>query len=73
MNAKLEVFQKEMQGKKIAVLGLGISNRPLIRYLHQIGVTDITGFDRMEPDSDLAKEMQSEIGDAVSAFSLGEQ
>lgn len=73
MNTKLEVFQKEMQGKKIAVLGLGISNRPLIRYLHQIGVTDITGFDRMEPDSDLAKEMQSEIGDAVSAFSLGEQ
>lgn len=71
MNAKLDVFQKQIQGKKVAVLGLGISNRPLIRYLHNIGVTDITGFDKMDPDSDLAKEMKAEIGDAVSAFSLG--
>lgn len=72
MNTKLEAFQTNIKNKKIAVLGLGISNRPLIRYLHSLGVTDITGFDRMDPASDLAKEMKAEIGDAVSTFSLGE-
>lgn len=72
MNAKLKAFQEQMQQKKVAVLGLGISNRPLIRYLHRIGVTDITGFDKMDPASDLAAEMKAEIGDAVSTFSLGE-
>ncbi len=44
MNAKLELFKKEIKEKKVAVLGIGISNTPLIRYLGDLGVK-ITAFD----------------------------
>lgn len=44
MNAKLELFKKEIRTKKVAVLGIGISNTPLIRYLGDLGV-QITAFD----------------------------
>ncbi|MDD3303870.1 MAG: UDP-N-acetylmuramoyl-L-alanine--D-glutamate ligase [Clostridia bacterium] len=37
MNSKLEVFKSNINGKKIAVLGLGISNIPAIEYLHRLG------------------------------------
>lgn len=32
INEKLINFNKEMQGKKIAIIGLGTSNIPLIEY-----------------------------------------
>lgn len=49
MNAdwKLSDFKKTMSGTKIAVLGVGISNRPLIRYIHSLGA-QITAFDSLE-------------------------
>ena len=34
-----------LRGKKIAVLGLGVSNRPLVRLLLEFGC-DVTGCDR---------------------------
>lgn len=36
-NEKLEQFKKEIKGKKVAVLGLGVSNIPAIEYLHKLG------------------------------------
>lgn len=47
MNDKLEQFKKEIKTKKVAVLGIGISNTPLIRYLGNLGVR-ITAFDRAQ-------------------------
>ncbi|HRX43132.1 MAG TPA: UDP-N-acetylmuramoyl-L-alanine--D-glutamate ligase [Clostridia bacterium] len=44
MNVKFEGYKKEIATKKVAAVGLGISNRPLLRYLAGIGV-NITGFD----------------------------
>jgi UDP-N-acetylmuramoylalanine--D-glutamate ligase len=44
---KLIDFKKNMSGTKIAVLGVGISNRPLIRYIHSLGAL-ITAFDSLE-------------------------
>ena len=44
MNSKLEIFKKEIRTKKVAVLGIGISNTPLIKYLGDLGVR-ITAFD----------------------------
>ena len=44
MNTKFEQYKKEIAGKKVAAVGLGISNKPLVRYLANLGV-DITGFD----------------------------
>ena len=45
MNDKLDQFKKDIVNKRVAVLGIGISNTPLIKYLARLGV-DITAFDR---------------------------
>lgn len=58
MNVKLEQFKKDIAGKRVAVLGIGISNTPLIRYLAKTG-TRITAFDISEAD---------EIGQSLEAF-----
>lgn len=49
MNAdwKLTDFKKSISGTNIAVLGVGISNRPLIRYIHSLGAK-ITAFDSLD-------------------------
>lgn len=49
MNTKLEAFKKYINGKKVAVMGVGISNRPLIRYIHSLGA-NITAFDALPKD-----------------------
>jgi UDP-N-acetylmuramoylalanine--D-glutamate ligase len=47
MNQKLQNYKNYIKNKKVAVLGVGISNTPLIKYLASIG-TDITAFDKSE-------------------------
>ncbi|NLV37466.1 MAG: UDP-N-acetylmuramoyl-L-alanine--D-glutamate ligase [Clostridiaceae bacterium] len=47
MNEKLNQFKKDIVTKRVAVLGIGISNTPLIRYLGKMGV-QITAFDAAE-------------------------
>lgn len=47
MNKKLEDFKKFIKDKKIAVIGLGISNTPLIKYLLGLNA-NITAFDMAE-------------------------
>ncbi|HBQ63837.1 MAG TPA: UDP-N-acetylmuramoyl-L-alanine--D-glutamate ligase [Clostridiales bacterium] len=51
MNHKLEMFKQNIQNKRVAVLGLGISNTPLVKFLHRIGVRGIACFDRAEPNA----------------------
>ncbi|MBN2853494.1 MAG: UDP-N-acetylmuramoyl-L-alanine--D-glutamate ligase, partial [Clostridia bacterium] len=60
MNSAFEEYKKYIKGKKVAAIGLGISNRPLLRYLAQLGV-DITGFDRYSyaQMKDLVDEFES--------------
>ena len=45
MNSAFEQYFTSLKGKKIAVLGLGVSNRPLVRLLLEFGC-DVTGCDR---------------------------
>ena len=47
MEMNFEAYFRSLAGKRIAVLGLGVSNRPLVRLLLQFGC-DVTGCDRME-------------------------
>ncbi|NTV89360.1 MAG: UDP-N-acetylmuramoyl-L-alanine--D-glutamate ligase [Clostridiales bacterium] len=68
MNNKLEAYKKDIQGKKVAVLGIGISNTPLIKYLAALGV-DITAFD-MSEEKQLAASLKELEGLKV-AYSLG--
>ncbi|HHW49073.1 MAG TPA: UDP-N-acetylmuramoyl-L-alanine--D-glutamate ligase [Clostridiaceae bacterium] len=59
MNTKLEEFKKKIKSKKTAVLGIGISNTPLIKFLASMGV-DVTAFDKAERDeiSDTLKKLE---------------
>jgi len=45
MQTAFEQYFTSLKGKKIAVLGLGVSNRPLVRLLLEFGC-DVTGCDR---------------------------
>lgn len=46
---KLANFKNFLRGKRVAVLGVGISNRPLIRYIAALGAS-ITAFDKLAKD-----------------------
>ena len=43
--ARFDEYFTSLRGKRIAVLGLGVSNRPLVRLLLEFGCT-VTGCDR---------------------------
>ena len=45
MSTKFEEYFSSLKDKKIAVLGLGVSNRPLVRLLLQFGC-DVVGCDK---------------------------
>ena len=47
MGNQFDVYFQTLRGKRIAVLGLGVSNRPLVRLLLSYGC-DVTGCDRTE-------------------------
>lgn len=47
MNFNLNYFKENIRNKKVAILGIGVSNIPLIKYLSNLGV-DITAFDKAE-------------------------
>ncbi|MBR1797694.1 MAG: UDP-N-acetylmuramoyl-L-alanine--D-glutamate ligase [Clostridiales bacterium] len=49
MNRKLNDLIKSMDGKSAAVIGVGISNIPLIRWLYGLNVR-VTAFDRLPED-----------------------
>lgn len=68
MNSKLEQFKKNIKDKKVAVLGIGISNIPLIKYLVNLGVS-VTAFDRNTQES-LSDEL-SELKGLSVQYSLG--
>lgn len=69
MNAKLEQFKKDIASKRVAVLGIGISNTPLIRYLAAAG-TKITAFDMSEAD-EIAQPLEAFKGFDID-LSLGQ-
>lgn len=66
MNRELRAFKAEIKDKKVAVLGIGISNTPLIKYLANLGV-DVTAFDKSDRNKlgVAAKELE-ELGVALS-------
>lgn len=58
MNRNFDDFKKFINNKKVAVLGIGISNRPLIDFLIELGAS-VTAFDKKEKDK---------IGDIADKF-----
>lgn len=60
----LEEFKASVFNKNISVIGLGISNRPLIKYLVKLGAK-VTGYDKR------TKEQLGEIYDELSILGVG--
>jgi len=59
-NKELEKFHKQLQESKVAVIGLGVSNIPLIKYLKNLNV-DVTVFDNRnleKIDNDIIKYLR---------------
>lgn len=57
INEKLEKFKKEIKGKKVAVLGIGISNVPVIKSLVKLGAF-VSARDKKENISDEIKVLE---------------
>ena len=70
MNRELNKFNEELKGKNVAVIGAGVSNAPLIKYLSNLNCK-ITLFDRNKLD-DLSKEVKDIIKKYKPNLSLGD-
>jgi len=73
LNRKLNDFVAGIKGKKAAVIGVGISNRPLIKWLFSLGV-EVTAFDKLsEEDPSIIKAKEEFKNSGVTLnWSLGE-
>lgn len=62
MYERLEEYRKWIVEQRIVVLGLGISNVPLIRLLHSWGAKHVVGFDRSDHSAtrELCANLQAE-------------
>lgn len=69
-NSKLEEFNNYLDGRRVAIIGLGVSNIPLIEYMHEVGA-EVVVFDNRNID-----KIDSEIINKVICYdmeySLGE-
>lgn len=68
MRRDFSLFREEIRDKKVAVVGVGVSNIPLIRFLLKLGAR-VTAFDK-RAFQDLGPEVEEFKGRAE--FSLGE-
>ena len=68
-NKKLEEFNKFLNNRKVAVIGLGVSNLPLLDYLHD-KKAKVTVFDQRTID-EIPKETMDKITEYSFEFSLG--
>ena len=69
-NQKLDEFKEKIRGKYVAIMGMGVSNTPLIRYLLDLDV-NITVFDK-KTEEELGKALIEEYVLQGINFSLGE-
>ncbi|HHT76409.1 MAG TPA: UDP-N-acetylmuramoyl-L-alanine--D-glutamate ligase [Clostridiaceae bacterium] len=59
-NQNYSEFKALIKNKSVAVIGVGISNRPLIRFLHALGAK-ISAFDRLDSDDAVLMTTKSEF------------
>ena len=71
INEKLIEFNNYLKGRNVAVIGLGVSNIPLIDYLHNIG-SIVTVFDSKEID-DIDNKILDKIINYGMSFSFGKE
>lgn len=69
INEKLLEFNNYLRGRKVAIIGLGVSNIPLVDYLHNLK-SEVTVFDGREID-DIDKKVIDRIVNYGMTFSFG--
>lgn len=69
-NEKLEEFNNYIRYRKVAVIGLGVSNLPLLDYLYE-KKAKVTVFDQRTIEQ-ISKDIMDKITDYSFEFSLGE-
>ena len=69
-NKNLDEFKAYIKGKYVAIMGMGISNTPLIKYLMDLDA-NITVFDK-KTEEELDKALIEEYAIQGVKFSLGE-
>lgn len=69
MNSKYEQFKQDINGRDIAVIGIGVSNTPLIKMLLKLGAR-VTAFDRKTTKQ--LGEFYKELENLNVEFSLGQ-
>ena len=70
VNEKLIEFNQYLSGRKVAVIGLGVSNLPLIDYLYKLKAK-VTVFDNKEL-KDIDEQLAHKITDYGMGMSFGE-
>ena len=60
MKKPFEEFKSFIKGKKVAVVGIGVSNIPLIRFLVKLGA-EVTAFD---------KKSKEDLGEIAEEFEI---
>lgn len=68
-NKKLEYFEKKLRSQKVAVIGLGVSNIPLIEYLYKKRA-NVTVFDDREEEK-LDKNVMNKVKEYGFKYYLG--
>ena len=69
VNKKLEEFNNYLRGRKVAIIGIGVSNIPLIDYFHDLKAR-VTVYDNKEIDN-IDKAVVDKIVDYGMEFSFG--
>lgn len=60
-NLKLDAFERNVRGRRVAVIGLGVSNIPLIDYLYnlQAKVTVFDQRDKEKLEEDIVRKIEN--------------
>lgn len=64
MNSKLEEFNNSLKNSKVAVIGAGVSNLPLLSYLYDLDV-DYSLFDKNDMD-----KLSLEVKDCINKYNI---
>lgn len=71
INEKLQEFENYIKNRKVAIIGLGVSNLPLLDYFYE-KKAKVTVFDNKEI-TEIPKEVMDKITDYSMDFSLGKK